>query len=145
MILGHNAQKKAARENKKFALKNLSLMYDDLDARAAEEAAAASQATQAVETDAGSLEGSTAVSAASGNVAGATVDALLHDVARQEAQAKMTIATNLENTLGQVQRQKRGAVAMAEQQIAAVKPPSDLGLALNLAGVGIGAYNQYNR
>ena len=145
MILGHNAQKKAARENKKAALKNLDLMYDDLDARAAEERAAATQATEMVELDAGQLEGQTTVSAASGNVAGGTVDALLRDVARQEAQAKLTIGTNLENTLGQVGRQKRGAVAMAEQQIASVKPPSDLGLALGLANVGIGAYNSYNR
>lgn len=143
-ILGHSAQKKAYRENKKGALKNLDLIYDDLNAREAEERAASLQAREGVELQGGALAGETVSSAAAGNVAGASIDALIRNVARQEAQAKLTIDTNLENTQAQIQRQARGAQLGAVDRINSVQKPSNGALALRIAGIGLDAYSQYN-
>ena len=142
-ILGHSAQKKAYNANKKLALKNLDLIYDDLNARTLQEREAAGQQREMTAIEGGMLEGQTAVSAAAGNVQGATVDALLRDVQRQEAQARLTIDTNLSNTEAQIGRQRRGAALAAEQQIASVPKPSGASLALRLAGVGLDAYSAY--
>jgi hypothetical protein len=142
-ILGHQAQKKQARENKKAALRNLDLIYDDLNARALEERASATQQKEMVATQAGALAGETTTSAAAGNVQGASVDALLRDVQRQEAQARLTIDTNLGNTEAQIERQRRGASVDAQNQIAGVQSPSGASLAMRLAGVGLDAYSLY--
>jgi hypothetical protein len=142
-VLDHQAQKKQAKAVRKSALKNLDLIYDDLDARAREERAAALQQQEMVELEGGALEGQTVTSAAAANVQGATVDALLKDVQRQEAQAKLTIGTNLSNTEGQIARQKRGAIADAEAQIAGAPNPSSAALGMRLAGIGLNSYTQY--
>jgi hypothetical protein len=142
-IFGFNAQKKAYRENKKAALKNLDLIYDDLNAHEAEERAAALQAREGVELQGDALEGETVTSAAAGNVVGASIDALIRNVARQEAQAKLTIDTNLENTQAQIQRQARGAQLGAIDRINSVQKPSNGALALRIAGIGLDAYSQY--
>lgn len=139
-ILGYNAKKQEAKANKKAALQNLGLMYNDLNARAAQERAAASQARETVQEQAGALEGQTTVSAASGNVAGATVDALLGDVSRQEGRALSTIDANLGFTEGQIKREQRGAHARAQQQIAGVKSPSWASLGLQIGATGLNTY-----
>jgi hypothetical protein len=139
----HQAQRRAARENRRAALENLKLTVGDLNARATQEAAAATQAKLTIEQDAGMLEGQTATSAAAGNVSGQTVDSLLRDVVMQEGQAKSTIDANLGYALGQIERGKRGAAAAANAQINQVQAPSWGSLALGLAGVGLNAYTGY--
>lgn len=86
------------------------------------------------------LAGQTTVSAASGNVAGASVDALLNDVVRQEGRALSTIDANLGFAQGQLRREKRAAHARAEQQIAGVKSPSWASLGLQLGGTALNTY-----
>ncbi len=142
-IFGFNAQKKAYRENKKAALKNLDLIYDDLNAREAEERAATIQAQENVALQAGALTGQTATSAAAGNVAGGSVDALLRDVLRQEAAAKNTLDTNLGNTISQIGRQARGAQLQTVDRINSVQKPSAGALALQIAGIGLETYTNY--
>lgn len=141
-LLDYFGKKKQAKANRKAALANLAIMYDDLNARARQEQAAASQQRQAVQQDAAHLRAETTVGAASSNVAGASVTALLNDITAQELNATGTIDQNLENTLDQIQRNKRGARAQAESQIAGVPQPSLAGAGL---GIGVGVFDAFQR
>jgi hypothetical protein len=142
-LFNFGAKKKAAKANKAAALENLKLMYNDLNARATQERAAATQATEGVQLEADALEGQTATSAAAGNVTGATVDALLRDVSAQEGRALSTINTNLDFSLGQVKRRQRAAVAQADQTIKGIQKPSLLGLGLEIGGSVLNSYTGY--
>lgn len=141
----HKAQKKAAKENKRAASENLKLVYNDLNALSIQESAAASQEAQMAQTQAAGLRGETAVSAAAGNVSGATVDALLNDVSRQESEALNVISTNLGFKKDQIRRKQRGAQAQATAQINGVQQPSMGALALDIAGTALNTYALYKR
>jgi hypothetical protein len=144
-IAKHQAQKKAAKANKKAALTNLKLMYDDLNAQASQQIAVAADARMNTAVEAEGLKGSATVGAASSNVAGASLTAILNDITRQEGQANSTIDRNLSNTLAQVQRQKRGARANAEAQIAGVQNPSWLATGLQIGGAALDTYSLLKR
>ena len=144
-ILNRSAQQKQAKATKKAALANLKLLYSDLNARAQQEQAAAVQSRLAVQGQGEALRGSAITGAASSNVAGNSVLAVLHDISRQESNATQTIDTNLTNTLNQIQRSKRGAKAQTEGIInganAQVTPWWATGLQIGQAGLN--AYGAY--
>lgn len=141
----YKAQKKAAKENRKAAIENLKLVYNDLNALSIQESAAASQEAQMASTQAAGLRGETTVSAAAGNVGGASVDALLNDVSRQESEALSVINTNLGFKKDQIRRRQRGAQAQAVAQINGVPQPSMGALALDIAGTALNTYSLMKR
>lgn len=77
------------------------------------------------------------VSAGEAGVAGASVDALLGDIGRQDAEYKTATDINLNNTLDQLEAEKRGIRVQAENIKAGVAAPSPLALGVGLAGAGL--------
>jgi hypothetical protein len=97
----------------------LSIMEADRQARAADAAAR--------------------VSAGEAGVQGASVDAVLGDIARQDAEYRTQTNINLQNTLDQLDQQRKAIQTNAHNIIAQNPAPSGLGLGLNLFGAGLDA------
>ncbi len=85
--------------------------------------------------------------AADAGVGGNSVDELLQDFRRQEAEASDTLRQNNSFNVSQIQSQEAGLQAQAQGRIASSRPgpitgPSSLALGLSLAGSGFSSYNQ---
>lgn len=136
-IAEHKGQEEQARVNAALAREDLALQYADFNARAQEEMALVSQKKTSIQLEADRLAGEVVTTAAEGNVAGQSVTAVVHDIAVQESRALETIDANLDMTLGQVERAKRGAQAEAKGRIAGVRAPSLLATGLSIGASGL--------
>lgn len=83
------------------------------------------------------------VAAGEAGVSGLSVDALLNDLAGQQAARQKTADTNLGWTLAQLQQERFGAQAQRDNRINSAPKPSSLGLALQIGGQAIGGYDTY--
>lgn len=79
------------------------------------------------------------VSAGEAGVAGASVDALLNDIQRQNDEFKTNTNINLQNDVGQIEEQKRAARVDAQNRINSVPFPSSLATGLQIGGDVLGA------
>ncbi len=132
------------------ALQNFNNEQAQLDLRANQEREASGQ--QKFEARLTSLRETAAASAASGETAGLSVDALLADFAGAGGRNLQAIDTNLANTLGQVAADKEGSRANAlsifnsastPQLRRTINGPSPLALGLDIAGAGLSSYTTY--
>lgn len=136
-IAKHQGDKKAYEANKRIAQQDLALQYSDINARLQEESKLTSQAKGQVAEQAAALKGEATVQAAEGNVAGASVTALLNDLARQESNSQQTLDLNLELVRDQAERAKLGARAETIGRIAGVRAPSLLSTGLSIGASGL--------
>jgi len=77
------------------------------------------------------------VSAGESGVAGASVDALLGDIKQQDAAFRTATDINEQNTLDQLEAEKRGIRVQAANIKAGVQTPSPVALGTSLAGAGL--------
>lgn len=139
----HEAQAQASKSNKTNSLAALTQTWGDIGLRQRQEQDAASQ--QMTETDrlAQSVMSSANAAAGEAGVAGTSVHALINDIQRQGAENKVTTQRNLDASMEQLQREKMGAKATAENRIAAAPPPSGFLTALRVGGAAAGAVDYY--
>ena len=137
------AQDKAAKLNKAAALASeradfqaLGIQEQQVQERSTETILAAHR--QAVNADA-----SARVNAGAAGVAGASVDAILADISRQESAYDVQEQRNTEATLRQIQQQKQGVEVETQNRIAGVQPSNPLATALQIGTAAVGfAANQ---
>lgn len=138
-ILSHGEQNRRYEQNRRAVLENLKIQREALAARAEQERTRAGQAIERAGQVTDSAESMARVAAAASGVGGASVDALLRTIRRDEAQSRMSIRDNLVVSLDQIQRARESAEAQARGRIAAVQPASGLLTGLRIAGAGIQA------
>lgn len=137
------AQDKAAKLNKAAALASeradfqaLGIQEQQVQERSTETILAAHR--QAVNADA-----SARVNAGAAGVAGASVDAILADISRQESAYDVQEQRNTEATLRQIQQQKQAVEVETQNRIAGVQPSNPLATALQIGTAALGfATNQ---
>jgi hypothetical protein len=138
-IAQNRAQAKASKANDKAAKAALHDTWRDLGARQVEEQAATSATILDIDRNARSLAGQAAVSAGEAGVAGASVDALLGDIAGQAGDARNTARRNLTMTLDELQREKVAAKATAQSRSAGVPMPNPFLTGLQIVSSGVNA------
>jgi hypothetical protein len=122
--------------------------YEAFDAMDREETQGAAEEIEATRREAMRRRGTVRTAAGEAGVTGLSVDALLRDLHGQEATMRDGVATNLERTRSQFQRERTGAAATATRRLRSAPPvqrPSFAATALT-TGAGIaGAYNTHLR
>lgn len=97
----------------------------------------ASQSILQADRQARAADAEARVSAGESGVAGASVDALLNDVQRQDSEYKTATNVNTQDELAQLEAEKQGIRVQAANQKAAVPQPSTLALGTSLVGAGL--------
>ena len=140
------------RQTIEAALVNFNNQQAQLDLRASEEREAAGQ--NAFETRLASLRASADAAVSSGETAGLSVDALLADFAGAGGRGLQAIDTNLNNRLGQINVDRDASRAQAQSIVNSasvpqirrtINSPSPFALGLNIAGAGLGAFNDFQK
>jgi hypothetical protein len=142
-IAEHNAQAKNSKENKRMAMAGLATQTRDLGIRQQEEILSASQETQQGQRQARIAKALTEASAAEAGVSGASVNAALADIDREEAEFRGAMALQTTVTLDQLQRMKEGAAVSAVARARGVPEPSVFGTALGVGSAALGSYSRY--
>ncbi|CAB4139541.1 hypothetical protein UFOVP347_35 [uncultured Caudovirales phage] len=136
----------AANENARRAREDAIRGYEATNQRIEQERNAAANQAEDQRREAQRTTASTIVRAGENGVGGLSVDALLGDIVGRRLDASNRTFENLDNTVAQLEREKRGVRAQAEDRIASqpgVRGPSGLGLALGIAQAGASSYAGY--
>lgn len=141
-VLGARAQNKAAAANKAEARKAMRQGISDTNLRQTQETMAASQQVQETQRSTMSAVASAQVSAAEGNVTGASVSALLNDIGAEGSNIAQTIVANKDMTLAQLERQKLGIYADADSRANAVPKANPFASALRIGGYALNTASQ---
>lgn len=138
-VASHQAQSKQAKANKANALDAMMDTFKDISLQEAQHKEAAAQTLLQADRQAREDEALARVSAGEAGVSGASVDALIGDLAARAGEFKTTQQKNLDWTLSQLDRQRKGAQSTAQSRIAGVPAPSAIGTGLTIAGSGLNA------
>lgn len=136
-IAGHAAQAKAASANEKAANASYLQTVQALNVRGSQEQDAAKQSIMQADRAARAADAVARVSAGEAGVAGASVDAVLTDLARRKAEATQITDRNLGATLDQLTLARQGANAERVSRIAGVPQPNPFLTGLQLVGAGV--------
>lgn len=141
--------------NQKIAEQSLLSQYADISRRQQQEQEKASQEMRTIAAQAEQARSTAAVSAVESNVSGISVDALMNDYYRKEAQFVESTQRQLRGTLFQLERSKEGLRANYEGQVLSMLPqpvtkPSLFATGLQLGSNAAGLYsdiylNNYDR
>lgn len=121
--------------------------HNQLTIRAMQENEATAQKEHEINVEGATREAEVNTSAAGGNVAGLSVDALLADVSRKVAFNRATTRRNAEFTAQQLQQQQKAVVSNTESRINSVapgSPPNPLEPALKIAGAGLKLFGDFD-
>lgn len=135
-VVGHQAQAKASKANKKEALRAMHESWKDISLREVQEQDAAQQTIMQADRQARLAAGAARVSAGESGVTGASVDALLMDIERDAAEFDATTTRNLDMTIAQFQREKSSGRAVAQNRINSQPAPNPWLTGLTIAGAG---------
>jgi hypothetical protein len=142
-ITGALGQDQRSAETKKAALEAQRLENVALARRAHQEQRAATQTIMQADRQAREADALARVSAGEAGVAGASVDALLADIERDRLEFGTSVGQDLDDSQKQIELEKRGAAARAQNRINAAPPSDPLGTALKIGGAGLDAGSQY--
>lgn len=139
-------QDRIREENRQNALAANRQEQKQMNLRAMQEADALAEKQRV-----GKLEGEKAASfekaaAAEGNVAGLSVDSLIADIRRTEANNQMLRDINYENTVAQISEEKRGSGIRTVSRINSVPPgtrPNPLTLVAGIGSTLVKGYQDY--
>lgn len=132
-LLGDSAQDKLRRANQEAARTDLALTLEDVRARRDQERQATAQQMASIREQSLTRSAQARVSAAEAGVSGQSYQALLDDVLQNTFEALDTSRMNLDSTLEQSDRVKRGAYAEAKSRMNSVPGSNPLATALSLA------------
>lgn len=85
------------------------------------------------------------VSAASGGVAGISVDNLLQEVGRRAQRNRDVASENTRMQIAHLQDQKKSSADLAQGRIDASPDPSPIGLVAGIAGSALSSYSSYQK
>ena len=139
MVAGHISEEKAAEANAQMARQNLAQSYKDINTSYREQATLASQKGMQLAAEGADIASEITLSSAEGNVAGASVTALLNDVSRQESSAREVIKTNLLMLARQADNRKAAARQTARARVLGVPGPSLASTGLQIGGSVLGS------
>jgi len=141
--------------NQKIAEQSLLSQYSDISRRQQQEQEKASQEMRAISSQAEMARSTASVSAIESGVAGISVDSLINDYYRKEAQYIESTQRQLRGTMFQLERSKEGLRANYQGQVLSMLPqpvtqPSLLATGLQLGSNAAGLYsslylNNYDR
>jgi hypothetical protein len=108
--------------------------YNDLNTRAAQEQASASDAVRRIQRQVQAAQGQTVTMSGAAGVTGQSVSAALNTLVADGASQIDEVNTNLGTTLDQITRQKEGSKAAANNRANQVAAPSALATGLQIGG-----------
>lgn len=136
-----------AKEGAALARADFELKVAAEQERQRQEQEEAALATEQVQKEAAAARSAVVISAGEANVSGFSVQALIDDFSLQESAQQAIIARNRQFGLAQSGLRSRGYRAQYASNVASTRGrpqarPSPVGLALQLGGQGVAAYNQ---
>jgi hypothetical protein len=131
------AQDKAAKLNKAAALASERADFQALGVQEQQVQERSTETILAAHRQAVNADASARVNAGAAGVAGASVDAILADISRQESSYDVQEQRNTEATLRQIQQQKQGIEVETQNRIAGVQPSNPLATALTIGAAGL--------
>lgn len=131
-IQGHDAQKDAARQNKKNSQHSYAETVAALNLRGVQESEQTVQTLEQAEQQGMTEQGLATVGAVAAGVAGNSVAAQSQVIDRGLATFRDSSLLNLDRMLSQIEQEKRGAYATMQSRIQSVQAPSDLATGLNV-------------
>lgn len=142
-IVGHvNAEDEAAK-NERLANETAKNNMGLLNLRQQQELKGANQTVYQMDLEARKADAQTRVAAGEAGVAGASVDALLNDIERQRLNAETGIRSNAEDTVTQLQQEKKVVKTNRQSQINSVPAPNPWATGLKIGGSAVDAANSY--
>lgn len=136
-IQKNKAQKKQATDVRTSAHESAAGQINQLSLRGLQEKDSAALSIMGADRQARLADGQARVAAGEGGVAGASVDALLHDLERQRGDFRVGTGMNLNNTLTQINAEKRGVRAQEQSVINGAPFPSNAATGINIASRGV--------
>jgi len=136
-VADYIGQSKQAKANKNAALAAQREETAQVNLRAYQERQSAKTSIMQADRQARMADAEARVSAGEAGVKGASVDALLNDISNQDSEFRTETNTNLNNTLDQLQQQRRAIQVNTQNEINTNLPPSPVGLGLNILGAGL--------
>lgn len=144
-IAQHAAQNKASKSNAAAAKRAMAEDWKSLSLQEAQAQDATALTIMQADQQARKADALARVSAGEAGVSGASVDALLADISQDASDFKGAQLRNLDNTVAQIQQEKRAVAAGAQSRINAAPPANMLATALNIGAVGIDVASNYIR
>lgn len=142
-LLEYQQQKSAYNANKVQATQSYSDSLNAIQRRQEQEQQASAENRLQNEREYDATKARATVAAGEAGVSGLSVNALLNDLAGQQAHRQGMIDTNLAWTTEQLQDEKTGARSTMQSRINSLQNPSGLGLALTIGGQALGGYDKY--
>lgn len=136
-ITQHRGQQQQADKTRAAADASAREGISQISLRQNQEQDAAAQSILQADRQARMADAQARVSAGEAGVAGASVDAVLHDISQQDAEFRSATNTNLSNTMDQLDAEKRGIRVQAANQKSLVPYPTPLATGLSIAGSGL--------
>ena len=136
-IVNHRAQAQQSRAVSAAADKSAIQQIGQVNLREVQEKTATAQSISQADRQARIADAEARVSAGEGGVSGASVDALLGDIQRKDLEYRTTANENLNMTLDQLEQEKLGIRAQAQNIKAGTPFPSSLATGLQIAGAGL--------
>lgn len=136
-IAGNEAQAKRAKQAKASAEVSAQQQIGQLSLRAEQEQESTGLSIVQADRQARMADAQARVSAGEAGVKGASVDAILTDIQRQDDEFNTSANINLTNEQEQIDAEKQGVRAQEQNQINSVPEPSDLATGLQIAGQGL--------
>lgn len=142
-----SAQQARYNQNRLAATQARDLKVQSLNQRLIQETEAAADEKQKLAIQALQASERAKVAAGEAGITGSSVDMLINDYEAQKLRGVSTINTNVENTEKQIELEKLGASAEAENRINAIRQgqqPSFLAAAVGTAANAYGSYQTYS-
>lgn len=136
-IAGHKGQQKQYFENKRAALRNLTLTNRDLTIQTIEREIGYRQAQDQASLATMEALGTSRAAAAASGITGASVEAIDQSIVGDLGRFRSTTELNYELSLDQIERLREQAGAQALNQIRQVQRPSLAATALKIAESGV--------
>lgn len=141
--VSHDNQNKMAEATEESALASYSVSNALANRRQQQEQEAAAQRRLANDREYAATKATATVAADESGVAGLSVDALLRDLAGQQASRQKAVDSNLSSTVAQLQAEKLGLAAQRDSRINSAFGSSNAALALQIGGAALSAVNTY--
>lgn len=142
-VAGHSQQKRNAKDQRAAAISEYEANMRGLNDRGQQELEATAQAKLQQQREYRATKAQALVSAEDAGVMGVSADALLNDLAMQQAERTKAANTNIYWTLRQLRSEQQGAANTMSSRHNAARNPSFGSLLIGIGGTALGAYDKY--
>jgi len=142
-VAGYQEQKAMAKATRNAANNAYAMDLHGITTRQMQEQDAAAERKLENQREYDAARASAIVNADQAGVRGLSVDALLNDLAGQQASRQKAVDTNTSWQIAQLQDEKLGADATRQSRIASAPKPSATGLLLKVGGTAVSGLDAY--